>query len=198
MKITMNIQDIHYGDVAVQAFPVMAEKLPAEDTAMNKLLRAIAHLPEDVVYSLFDAIPQQEKNEIVSLLVQENKEKILAYATQFLQEQRIGLTIQNLAVASDLALELDILDIDYGSLVQKLLPLIQDKLAEEHDNMANILGKIPAGSSNILLGFLPQKAKNDIAAYLINKGQDQILRFAMQAAANRNIRLELADLIVEA
>ena len=197
MKITMNIQDIHYGDVAVQAFPVMAEKLPAEDTAMNKLLRAIAHLPEDVVYSLFDAIPQQEKNEIVSLLVQENKEKILAYATQFLQEQRIGLTIQNLAVASDLALELDILDIDYGSLVQKLLPLIQDKLAEEHDNMENILGKIPAGSSNILLGFLPQKAKNDIAAYLINKGQDQILRFAMQAAANRNIRLELADLNVE-
>lgn len=197
MKITMNIQDIHYGDVAVQAFPVMAEKLPAEDTAMNKLLRAIAHLPEDVVYSLFDAIPQQEKNEIVFLLVQENKEKILAYATQFLQEQRIGLTIQNLAVASDLAVELVILDIDYGSLVQKLLPLIQDKLAEEHDNMANILGKIPAGSSNILLGFLPQKAKNDIAAYLINKGQDQILRFAMQAAANRNIRLELADLNVE-
>lgn len=197
MKITMKIQDIHYGDVAVQALPLLVEKHPTEDTAMNKLLRAIAHLPEDVVYSLFDAIPQQEKNEIVSLLVQENKEKILAYATQFLQEQRIGLTIQNLAVASDLALELDILDIDYGSLVQKLLPLIQDKLAEEHDNMANILGKIPAGSSNILLGFLPQKAKNDIAAYLINKGQDQILRFAMQAAANRNIRLELADLNVE-
>ena len=197
MKITMNIQDIHYGDVAVQALPLLVEKRPTEDTAMNKLLRAIAHLPEDVVYSLFDAIPQQEKNEIVFLLVQENKEKILAYATQFLQEQRIGLTIQNLAVASDLALELDILDIDYGSLVQKLLPLIQDKLAEEHDNMANILGKIPAGSSNILLGFLPQKAKNDIAAYLINKGQDQILRFAMQAAANRNIRLELADLNVE-
>lgn len=197
MKISMTIQDICYGDVAVQALPILEEKLPAEDTAMNKLLRAIAHLPENVVYSLFDAIPQQEKNEIVSLLVQENKEKILAYATQFLQEQRIGLTIQNLAVASDLALELDILDIDYGSLVQKLLPLIQDKLAEEHDNMANILGKIPAGSSNILLGFLPQKAKNDIAAYLINKGQDQILRFAMQAAANRNIRLELADLNVE-
>ena len=197
MKITMKIQDIHYGDVAVQALPLLVEKRPTEDTAMNKLLRAIAHLPEDVVYSLFDAIPQQEKNEIVSLLVQENKEKILAYATQFLQEQRIGLTIQNLAVASDLALELDILDIDYGSLVQKLLPLIQDKLAENHDNMANILGKIPAGSSNILLGFLPQKAKNDIAAYLINKGQDQILRFAMQAAANRNIRLELADLNVE-
>lgn len=196
MKITMKIQDIHYGDVAVQALPLLVEKRPTEDTAMNKLLRAIAHLPEDVVYSLFDAIPQQEKNEIVSLLVQENKEKILAYATQFLQEQRIGLTIQNLAVASDLALELDILDIDYGSLVQKLLPLIQDKLAEEHDNMANILGKIPAGSSNILLGFLPQKAKNDIAAYLINKGQDQILRFAMQATANRNIRLELADLNV--
>ena len=197
MKITMKIQDIHYGDVAVQALPLLVEKRPTEDTAMNKLLRAIAHLPEDVVYSLFDAIPQQEKNEIVSLLVQENKEKILAYATQFLQEQRIGLTIQNLAVASDLAVELVILDIDYGSLVQKLLPLIQDKLAEEHDNMANILGKIPAGSSNILLGFLPQKAKNDIAAYLINKGQDQILRFAMQAAANRNIRLELADLNVE-
>lgn len=198
MKITMNIQDIHYGDVAVQAFPLLAEKLPAEDTAMNKLLRAIAHLPEDVVYSLFDAIPQQEKNEIVSLLVQENKEKLLAYVTQFLQEQRISLTMQNLAVTSNLAVELDVLDIDYGSLVQKLLPLIQDKLTENHDNMANILEKIPVGSPNIILGFLPQKAKDDIAAYLINKGQDQILRFAMQAAANRNIRLELADLVVEA
>ena len=198
MKITMKIQDIHYGDVAVQAFPLLAEKLPAEDTAMNKLLRAIAHLPEDVVYSLFDAIPQQEKNEIVSLLVQENKEKILAYATQFLQEQRIGLTLQNLAVTSDMAVDLDVLDIDYGSLVQKLLPLIQDKLAENHDNMANILGKIPAGSPNILLGFLPQKAKDDIASYLINKAQDQILRFAMQAAANRSIGLKLADLVVEA
>lgn len=198
MKITMKIQDIHYGDVAVQALPILEEKLPVEDTAMNKLLRAITRFPEDVVYSLFDAIPQQEKDEIVSLLVQENKEKILAYATQFLQEQRIGLTIQNLAVASDLAVELDILDIDYGSLVQKLLPLIQDKLAENHDNMANILGKIPAGSPNIILGFLPQKAKDDIAAYLINKGQDQILRFAMQAAADRNIRLELAGLAVEA
>lgn len=198
MKITMNIQDIHYGDVAVQAFPLLTEKLSAEDTAMNKLLRAIAHLPENVVYSLFDAIPQQEKNEIVSLLVQENKEKILAYATQFLLEQRISLTMQNLAVTSNLAVELDVLDIDYGSLVQKLLPLIQDKLTENHDNMANILKKIPVGSPNIILGFLPQKAKDDIAAYLINKGQDQILRFAMQAAANRNIRLELADLVVEA
>lgn len=198
MKITMKIQDIRYGDVAVQGLPVLAEKLPQEDTAMNKLLRAIAHLPEDVVYSLFDAIPQQEKNEIVSLLVQENKEKILAYATQFLQEQRIGLTLQNLAVTSGLAVELDVLDIDYGSLVQKLLPLIQDKLAENHDNMANILGKIPAGSPNILLGFLPQKAKDDIASYLINKAQDQILRFAMKAAANRSIRLKLADLVVEA
>lgn len=197
MKITMNIQDIHYGDVAVQAFPLLTEKLSAEDTAMNKLLRAIAHLPENVVYSLFDAIPQQEKNEIVSLLVQENKEKILAYATQFLLEQRISLTMQNLAVTSNLAVELDVLDIDYGSLVQKLLPLIQDKLTENHDNMANILKKIPVGSPNIILGFLPQKAKDDIAAYLINKGQDQILRFAMQAAANRNVHLELADLIVE-
>lgn len=197
MKITMNIQDIHYGDVAVQALPILEEKLSAEDTAMNKLLRAITHFSEDVVYSLFDAITQQEKNEIVSLLVQENKEKILAYATQFLQEQQIGLTLQNLAVTSDLAVELDVLDIDYGSLVQKLLPLIQDKLAENHDNMANILGKIPLGSPNIILGFLPQKAKDDIAAYLINKGQDQILRFAMQAAANRNVHLELADLIVE-
>ena len=63
--------------------------------------------------------------------------------------------------------------------------------------MSNILGKIPAVSSNIFLDFLHKKAKNDIAAYLINKGQDQILRFAMQAAANRNIRLELADLNVE-
>lgn len=198
MKITMKIQDIHYGDVAVQALPILEEKLPAEDTAMSKLLRAISHLPEDVVYSLFDAIPQLEKNEIVSLLIRENKEKILAYATQFLQEQQIGLTLQNLAVTSDLVVQLDILDIDYGSLIQKLLPLIQDKLAENHDNMVNILGRIPAGCPNIILGFLPQKAKDDIAAYLINKGQDHILRFAMQAAANRNICLELADLIVEA
>lgn len=198
MKITMKIQDIRYGDVAVQALPVLAEKLPPEDTAMNKLFRAVAHLPEDVVYSLFDAISQQEKNEIVSLLVQENKETILAYTTQFLQEQRIDLTLQNLAVTPDLAVELDVLDIDYGSLVQKLLPLIQDKLAENHDNMANILRKIPVSSPNIILGFLPQKAKDDVAAYLINKSQDQILRFAMWAAANRNIRLELADLIVEA
>ena len=106
--------------------------------------------------------------------------------------------MQNIAVTSNLAVELDVLDIDYGSLVQKLLPLIQDKLTENHDNMANILGKIPAGSPNILLGFLPQKAKDDIASYLINKAQDQILRFAMQAAANRSIRLKLADLVVEA
>ena len=139
MKITMKIQHIRYGDVAVQALPVLAEKLPAEDTAMNKLLRAITHLPEDVVYSLFDAISQQEKNEIVSLLVQENKEKILAYATQFLQEQQIGLTLQNLAVTSDLAVELDVLDIDYGSLVQKLLPLIQDKLFESYGAAVRIV-----------------------------------------------------------
>lgn len=90
------------------------------------------------------------------------------------------------------------LDIDYDSLVQTLLPLIQDKLAENHDNIANILGKISTGSPNTLLGFLPQKAKDDIAAYLINKGQDQILRFAMQATAGRGIRLELTDLAAEA
>ena len=89
------------------------------------------------------------------------------------------------------------LDIDYDSLVQTLLPLIQDKLAENHDNIANILGKISTGSPNTLLGFLPQKAKDDIAAYLI-KGQDQILRFAMQSTAGRGIRLELTDLAAEA
>ena len=198
MKITMKIQDIHYGDVAVQALPILEEKLPAEDTAMNKLLRAITHFPEDVVYSLFDAISQQEKNEIVSLLVRENEEKILTYVAHLLQEQGLGMIVRELRVTPDLQVTMEIPEVDYAALVQKILPLIQDKLVENHDNMVNILGKIPAGCPNIILGFLPQKAKDDIAAYLINKGQDQILRFAMQAAANRNIRLELADLVVEA
>lgn len=67
--------------------------------------------------------------------------KNLAYATQFLQEQRIDLTLQNLAVTSDLVVQLGVLDIDYGSWVEKLLPLIQDRLASAHDSVAGVLKK---------------------------------------------------------
>lgn len=75
MIVKMKIQEVNYGDVVVQALPVVSSKITGDDRAIYKIVSAISNLPEKTLRLIFDAVGQSEKNEIISLLVQENKEK---------------------------------------------------------------------------------------------------------------------------
>ena len=155
-----------------------------------------SNLPKKTLRLIFDAVGQSEKNEIISLLVQENKEKILLYSNKLMQEQALGLTLQNIKVSTSFDVEVTIV-VNYSRLVKKLLPIVQEKIAQNPkaaNGVPEIVLNLSKGHPDLLLKLVPQATKDHLAAYLINSCSQTLLSFAMKAAKGKNICLVLSDL----
>lgn len=173
MKIAMKIQDICYEDVAVLALPSLEHRLPRNDTALSKLLRAIARLPVDVVHSLFDAIPQQEKNDMVSLLVLENKDRLQYYAENLLHAEGVRIRVLDLQVTKELQVMWELSEVNYAALTRKFPPLIQGK-ETMYDGIAAVLRELQRNRAGPLPSRLAQKKKKDIAIFSLPCTQQRI------------------------
>lgn len=46
MIVKMKIQEVNYGDVVVQALPVVSSKITGDDRTIYKIVSAISNLPE--------------------------------------------------------------------------------------------------------------------------------------------------------
>ena len=89
-------------------------------------------------------------------------------------------------------LTLKVSNIDYNSIAQKLLPILENKLAD---------GSIPGGSliSGLLtperavsmLNMLPQSTKDSILVQYVKQNQDQIARQLEQFASSEGVKLQV-------
>ena len=68
MKLTINLNEINYGDVAVKMMPLLGKEEMYFSEAVGKTLNAIAALPENLIREIFEVIPAEQKNEIVVAL----------------------------------------------------------------------------------------------------------------------------------
>lgn len=85
-----------------------------------------------------------------------------------------------------LKLELELSALDYEALIEKVLPLVGDKL--ENQSVGKLLG---SGASTAMaraaLGMMSQEKKDRMAAGLVNESADRIAAVIEQAAAQNGI-----------
>lgn len=199
MKIKVNIEELNYGDVAVQAMPIIRSHIEQTDDAMSAILLAVTQLPDPLVHQIFDTVSEQQKNLIVSLLVEENQQTILNGIAAFLDKNQIGVKIGQLCVTEQLEVLLEVTDIDYVGLIQRFLPLTGERL-ESGVGVAGLLSRLAGGgihSVQTILGFIPQDGKDNLAAYLINLNQQLIAGWIMSEMQNKHIQLKIKEIVAE-
>ena len=199
MKIKVNIEELNYGDVAVQAMPIIRSHIEQTDDAMSAILLAVTQLPDPLVHQIFDTVSEQQKNLIVSLLVEENQQTILNGIAAFLDKNQIGVKIGQLCVTEQLEVLLDVKDIDYVGLIQRFLPLVSQRL-EQGEGASGLLSRLTGAgvhSVRTILAFIPQDGKDNLAAYLINSNQQLIAGWIMSEMQNKHIQLKIKEIVAE-
>ena len=97
MKITLEIDDLDYGSVIAALLPMVHEKLERDDGSVsNKILAKLTALPPSIAKKMVNLMPKETQNEIVVLLINKNKEKILDLVTKLAKKKEISVQIGNL------------------------------------------------------------------------------------------------------
>lgn len=195
MKIKTNITEIHYGDVAVKALPLLSARMPQE-SAIAHILAALAHLSEQTIYQIFEEIPEQNKNQIVSLLCRENQNRILTVCNQFLKRKGAFLVLTDIQVDEQLDICVEVGEIDYTGLIRTFLPMARERLASSSDAAAALLQKLPLNNADVFLRLIPQASKDAMAAYLLNANQEKLCALAERAAGEYGVCLSIENLNV--
>ena len=195
MKITMNLARIYYSDVAVKAIPVLAARMQQE-SAIAHILTALAQLSEQTIHQIIDEIPEQDKNQIVSLLCRENRDRILTVCNQFLKRKGAFLMLTNIQVDEQLDVCVEVGEIDYTGLIRTFLPMARERLASSSDAAAAPLPKLPLNNAAVFLRLMPQALKDAMAAYLLNANQEKLCALAERAAGEYGVCLSIENLNV--
>lgn len=201
MQIHFKIGQINYADVAVKALPVLQGRLANQDSAVVKIVNALAQLPSELIHEMFHAIPLAEKNEIVVALAREHKAWILSKANEMARKNGIGITIRDLTVTGELEFRGIVEEIDYRSIVLKFLPLVRKKLASIGEVPALLRPMLAKASPEQILGILdriPQGIKDEIVISLLNQYQDQLREQIVKLARDNGIALTVEALEIRA
>ena len=193
MKLLMSIRDLHYGDVAVKAIPVLSAGMQQESAAAH-IFAALAHLSEQTIYQIFEEIPQKDKNQIVSLLCRENRDRILTVCNQLLKRNGAFLILTDIQVNEQLDVCVEVGEIDYTGLIQIFLPMARERLASSSDDAAGLLQKLPLNNADVFLRLMPQASKDAMAAYLLNANQEKLCALTERTAGEHGIRLSIDNL----
>lgn len=96
MEIKLKLEDIDYGDLAVKLLPLISDKLKENDNMAAKLLCGIAKMPPAIIRTTVNSLPQETKDEVAVLLINNNEEKIRKLFIQFAQNNGIALDITDI------------------------------------------------------------------------------------------------------
>lgn len=97
MKITLEINDLDYGSVVAALLPMVHEKLEKEDGSVtNKILSKLTAVSPSIAKKMVNLLPKETQNEIVVLLINKNKDKILDLVTKLAEKKDVSLQIGNL------------------------------------------------------------------------------------------------------
>lgn len=200
MVLQIRINRIDYGEVVVKALPLLRTKIRDDGSAMAKMLLAITQLPPEVIYGIFDAMPQERKAEIVALLASENKEKLLKLAMAVAEKNGIGITVEDVTVSKELQIEVFVSRIDYAGLVVRFLPLVKDKLKTLEGSEVKILSGLAYASSELaceLLKRIPREYQDKIAVFLLNQCREQIQEMIEGTFQKNGIGIGIGDFAAE-
>ncbi|MGM9662856.1 MAG: hypothetical protein ACI3WR_07205 [Oscillospiraceae bacterium] len=95
-----------------------------------------------------------------------------------------------------LKLELELSDIDYEALAERLLPLLGDKL-RQNGGAGALLGGASSAMAKAALSALPQERKDRMAADLINGSAAAIAEAIQRAAAQNGVSCRISGLHAE-
>ncbi len=96
-----------------------------------------------------------------------------------------------------LKLELELSAIDYEALIEKVLPLVGDKL--ENQSVGKLLGSgASAAMAKAALSMMSQEKKNRMAAGLLNDNADKIAAAIESVAAKNGINCRVRGMHAKA
>ena len=93
MEIVLTIDDIDYGAFVERYYPLVKDRIQGGDGMGGMLLSKLSSVPPDQVRKVVDMLPTAAKDEIAVLLLNANKERLLAKASRLLDEQDLGVKI---------------------------------------------------------------------------------------------------------
>lgn len=200
MKLRIQIKEIDFCDVILKAMPVLQEKAPNDGSAISKIISVVTQLPHEVIRSMLEAVSQEDKCEIVALLVRDNKEKLHQALSQLLKKNEIDVSLDEVSLSNDLTLNIGVSNLNYAALTAKYLPLVRDGIIIGENpamEMLHAVLKLPGMLLYGALAKIPQNKKDEAVAYLINKNKDRIIAKLEDMIANQDIHIRLDDLKVE-
>lgn len=198
MKLTIKIQQIDLCECLLQAMPILREKVPQDGTAVSRILRVVTQLPDHVIRTMLEAVPESELQEILVLLIRENQEKIRQKLENLLKENQVEVSLEELTLSDGMELRMRINDLDYARLLQ--MPAVQNAV-RNHAAQGNVLlTSLLAAPEFLLRGMLdriPQETKDQIALSLLNKYSDALTAKLEHLIQKRGIQIQLSDLRAE-
>jgi len=98
MKITLEINDIDYGALMQQFLPLIRDRLAEQDGTGAAVLAKIAEMPPETAAKMVNMLPQKTRDELVLMLVNKNKEKIVGAAEDFARKSGLYFRIDEFRV----------------------------------------------------------------------------------------------------
>ena len=92
MKITLELNDIDYGALVAQFLPLIRSKLSEQDGTGAAVLAKIAEMPPETAAKMINLLPQKTRDELVLMLLNKNKERLIHAATEY--GRKNGITFQ--------------------------------------------------------------------------------------------------------
>ena len=200
MKLSIKIKEIDFYDVIRKAMPVLQEKTPKDGSAIAKIIAVVTQLPEAVIHTMLNAVPYEDKYEIVALLVRENQEKIQAALSQLLKKNEIDVSLDSMVIRDDLELSVVVSNLNYAALASKYLPLVRDGLIVQENPITAMLAALLKLPGMLLVGAIskiPQNKKDEAVAYLINKNSSAIIGKIEDLLQKQDIHIKFENLKVE-
>ena len=100
MKITLEVDELDYGALIAALLPMVHEKMEKEESSVaNKIILKLTSLSPTIAKKMVNLLPKETQNEIVVLLINKNRDKILALVENLARERDIPLKISNLEAA---------------------------------------------------------------------------------------------------
>lgn len=99
MKITLDIKDLDYGALIAALLPTVHERIAKEEKSfVNKIILKLTALSPATVQKMVNLLPKETQDEIVLLLIQKNKEKILDLVDQIAKDHHVSFRVEDFRV----------------------------------------------------------------------------------------------------
>lgn len=199
MKIIIRIQELNYGDLAVRAMPVLNRAAGRRSGAAAMTLEALTQLPDHMIRSISEAIPEETNRNILVEFAAESRVRLTEYVNALLKEHRMGITISDITLDHQMEITAPVMKIDYPRLVETFLPEVREKLLGLGGMVKLLHPVIRKASAQELCSLLDRfcgSKKDSMLASLVNQNQKALIFRMETLAAKQGIRLKIQSVSV--